>query len=733
MQATLKKKVMTVIVLSLFVLSKMNAQWISNPPYLYNTTQSIGIGVAAPSQLLQVTGGNIDVNTGTYGYMIGAATVLYKNGLGSNFIGERAGQFATTTNSVTCVGYGAGSGTTGANHSGTGSTLLGYASGTVLTTGDYNTFSGFKSGFSNTTGASNTASGAFSLYTNVSTSANSAFGRYALEDNTASNNSALGYQALANNTSGTPNCAFGYQSAYTCTTGTNNCSFGYLSLFSNGNGIKNCAFGDEALYTNTASQNSAFGYQALKLNTNGTNNVALGFQCMDSNTSGDYNTAVGKSALQSNTTTNDNSAFGSEALYTNTGTSNSGFGANALRSNSTGAYNCSMGDAGLYSNTTGNYNTALGTYALFTNTIPSNNTAVGYQSIYNANAEANTAIGYKTLFNGTTAANNVAAGYQAGTVLTTGGSNTLLGYSANVAAACSTASNMTALGSGAIVSVATGNDIQLGNSSIASIHAAVTTITSSDSRFKTNVTENVKGLSFIKKLRPVTYKLNTEAMDDFVTANLPDSIKTTHKAGLNFAPSSAIVHSGFLAQEVEQAAQEVGYVSSIVYHPSHNNDMYGIAYAEIVVPLVKAVQEQQVIIEKQDSINQALQNQINQILSTCCGAGNRTNQNNTGGTDKGTGSVDVQLSDANNVVLNQNVPNPYAESTVITFTIPENAGFAQIIFNDTKGQILKIVDIKTKGRGQLNVFASDLSSGVYSYSLYIDGKIMDTKKMLKTQ
>jgi hypothetical protein len=50
-----------------------------------------------------------------------------------------------------------------------------------------------------------------------------------------------------------------------------------------------------------------------------------------------------------------------------------------------------------------------------------------------------------------------------------------------------------------------------------------------------------------------------------------------------------------------------------------------------------------------------------------------------------------------------------------------------------KGQIIKVVDIKTKGKGQLNVFANDLSSGMYSYTLYVDGKAIDTKKMVKTE
>ena len=53
-----------------------------------------------------------------------------------------------------------------------------------------------------------------------------------------------------------------------------------------------------------------------------------------------------------------------------------------------------------------------------------------------------------------------------------------------------------------------------------------------------------------------------------------------------------IRHSGFIAQEVEAAAQELGYEFSGVNVPENSEkEMYGLKYAEFVVPLVKATQE----------------------------------------------------------------------------------------------------------------------------------------------
>ena len=59
-----------------------------------------------------------------------------------------------------------------------------------------------------------------------------------------------------------------------------------------------------------------------------------------------------------------------------------------------------------------------------------------------------------------------------------------------------------------------------------------------------------------------------------------------------------VVQSGFIAQEVEQAAREQGYDFSGVDLPKNENDFYGLRYAEFVVPLVRAVQEQQEIIQE---------------------------------------------------------------------------------------------------------------------------------------
>jgi trimeric autotransporter adhesin len=72
---------------------------------------------------------------------------------------------------------------------------------------------------------------------------------------------------------------------------------------------------------------------------------------------------------------------------------------------------------------------------------------------------------------------------------------------------------------------------------------------------------------------------------------MPDSVRTQRMKNQDYAPSTAIRQSGFIAQEVEQAAKACGYNFNGVHIPQNENDNYSVSYQTIVVPLVKAVQE----------------------------------------------------------------------------------------------------------------------------------------------
>jgi hypothetical protein len=223
---------------------------------------------------------------------------------------------------------------------------------------------------------------------------------------------------------------------------------------------------------------------------------------------------------------------------------------------------------------------------------------------------------------------------------------------------------------------------------------AAGTIYPSDQSLKNTINNiNNTALQKIKSLRPVTYYWNT-ALDS----------------------GMAGMHAGFIAQEVDTVIPHIVKTSS--------TGLKSLAYTEIIPYLVKAMQEQQRHIEVQDSLIQVL----TQNIQSCC---SNTSVRSTGVSGNNINQLNIELSDKDVIVLNQNVPNPFAEQTTITYNVPDQYGFAQIIFKTNDGKIIKAVDITKKGKGLLNVFANDLSHGLYMYTLIVDGKVIDTKKMVK--
>jgi len=262
-----------------------------------------------------------------------------------------------------------------------------------------------------------------------------------------------------------------------------------------------------------------------------------------------------------------NTALGYRSLYSNGSNSNTAVGALALNLSSTGYGNSAIGSSSLALNTAGSENSALGVGALGSNSSGSSNTAVGAYAGPNA----------------------------------------------------ATRSNTTAIGSGA--SCTQGNQVRLGNAAVSNISGIVAFTASSDARFKRNIQTDVHGIDFIMKLRPVTYNFDVHKMAAFLkedtqfdangnrVARQPDPEMVAARE-----ERSAIRYTGFLAQEVEAAAKELGYDFSAVSVPKDEDDMYGLAYSEFVVPLVKAVQEQQQLIEEQQKQINALKEQMQALM-----------------------------------------------------------------------------------------------------------------------
>ena len=158
----------------------------------------------------------------------------------------------------------------------------------------------------------------------------------------------------------------------------------------------------------------------------------------------------------------------------------------------------------------------------------------------------------------------------------------------------------------------------MGNTAITSIggYAGWTTLPS-DARFKKNVREDVGGLDFILRLRPVTYNVDVQKLvdhlgEDLKTDSLGNTVLREQNAELIAArkEKAAIRYTGFIAQEVDSAAKASGYDFSGVDKATDSERMLGLRYAEFVVPLVKGMQEQHSIIQEQRALIQELRERV---------------------------------------------------------------------------------------------------------------------------
>ena len=83
-----------------------------------------------------------------------------------------------------------------------------------------------------------------------------------------------------------------------------------------------------------------------------------------------------------------------------------------------------------------------------------------------------------------------------------------------------------------------------------------------------------------------------------------------------------------------------------------------------------------------------------------------------------------------NARLEQNQPNPTASSTTIKYFVPEQTLKAVIKITNANSREIKSINISQKSNGQIILQTNDLTAGTYFYSLIIDGKNIDTKKMI---
>jgi hypothetical protein len=224
------------------------------------------------------------------------------------------------------------------------------------------------------------------------------------------------------------------------------------------------------------------------------------------------------------------------------------------------------------------------------------------------------------------------------------------------------------------------------------------TINTSDLRQKDNIENITYGLAEIMKLRPVS----------FTWKNKPEQ-------GTKLGVIAQEVQK-VLPEVVKDPANELRYDEQGALIPNDPNTPLGVYYSDIIPVLIRAVQEQQAVIDNNTTEISDLKARVAELETRLAAPAENT-------------ATPAQYED---ILLEQNNPNPFSESTSIMYFIPASvAGTVEIVVADAGGsKVLQRHPAAVNTPQQITISARGLDTGVYVYGVSVNGRIVQSKKMM---
>lgn len=230
----------------------------------------------------------------------------------------------------------------------------------------------------------------------------------------------------------------------------------------------------------------------------------------------------------------------------------------------------------------------------------------------------------------------------------------------------------------------------------------------SDSTFKCGFSKLNHEYDKFRQLKPYKYKFTKEFM-----SRMPEKerIKFNHE------------HYGFKAQDIAEIYPELTYKDD-------STGKYSVNYIGFIPILVEMVQELQSVIDAQNQkikdLEKVINSNNNSIKDPHNGhkkmlAPSATNENET-----------IEENVSTNAFLYQNTPNPFSIQTKINYYLPENAECAVLYVFTLNGDMLLSKPITSIGNGSVTINNSELKSGMYIYTLVVNGIEVDSKRMILT-
>ena len=605
----------------------------------------------------------------------------------NTFIGSRAGELNTTGANNIYIGYLTGrNNTTGyenlflgtrageKNRNGLQNTYLGTYVSQFNSTGSYNLVAGFGAGRNSQGGQNNVILG-YNAGAQNQINDNIFVGTHSgNQTTTGRENTFLGSWSGANQELGSKHIFIGATAGRFSTGGLTNIFMGYASGLHNEGGDHNIFLGDSTGLNNLGRQNIFMGSRAGMSNEQGHNNVFIGTHSGIENTHGTYNTFLGNYA---------------------------GFG------NFNGAQNTFLGYASGYTNQAGRCNVFVGHYSGYGNIYGKYNTFMGYGAgSANTNGDQNVFIGDSAASANTTGKYNVVIGSRAGKANIIGEKNVFLGYKAggneigsNKLHIANSASNTLIYGDfdGGMVGINTSSPSEAlhvdGN-----VLASGSYITS-DKRFKEDINVLDSPMDRLSKVEGVSYTLKST-----LTSRIASNKQSKNR------------RFGFIAQDLKEVFPDMVVEGE--------NGYLAVNYDAMIPVLVEALKElkkenyelEEAIAERDQYLN-LLNSRLHAVESRLDMEGSE--KNNFSG---------PSLSPTNG--LGAIYPNPSSELIHIPYTLLPSASSAVLNVKSLNGKevLSKALHIQLQGVEQISI--KNLASGTYVCVLSVNGKIVDTAKIL---
>lgn len=253
----------------------------------------------------------------------------------------------------------------------------------------------------------------------------------------------------------------------------------------------------------------------------------------------------------------------------------------------------------------------------------------------------------------------------------------------------------------------------------------------SDARFKTNVKKLDNALDKVMKLDAVSYNLLPKVISEAnnKTAGISGAAQAAADKTMT-APTAKELKAKAEGEALAQKQQEIGpkrlgfiaqdvkkVFPDLVKQDSTSNYMY-VDYVGLIPVLAEAIKEQQQQLQAKDDQIKALESRlasVEDVVNSCC-------------SNKSTGTSST-TKDGVSSFLYQNEPNPFTSKTDIRYFLTEDVQSAAINVYDMQGNMMKSFKLQGHGQGSVTVSGSELKAGIYLYTLTINGKEADVKRM----